>query len=121
LPDKIAQLDVEETRTAFRLLNEALEGQGKKLILFIDNLVALFNCFSKKDEGQMRETLSLCPNLRIVGSSAISIESFNRNDAAFYQFFQIVSLNGLKKSETEALLRKLGESLGKMKRNRLKR
>ncbi len=95
--------------TCFALLTEALHAEGKKLVLFIDNLGELFQKFSKKESQRLREILTTSADIRIIGASSTMIESFFQYDKPFYEFFKEIRLEGLNKEEAQKLLLELGE------------
>ena len=121
LIDKFEDMAEANPKKAINLLDSYLNKAKKKVILFIDNLVELFEYFSKDDEVIFREILTTNSNIRLIGGSAISLEAFYDNKAPFYQFFKIVTLKGLKKKDTEALLKKLAEHGGPEEEQKLAR
>ena len=102
----------EEAKSAFRLLNLKLESCEKKICLFVDNIVELFDNFSRNEKEILREVLSQNSNLRIIGASSVPLEPFYDHKEPFYQFFKVVVLNKLNKNETIELLKTLGKSVG---------
>jgi len=110
--DKIDQLKESEIKQLIAHINQALVNNHKKIILFIDNIAELFEQFNQVESELLREILTTNSNIRIIGGSAIRLESFFDNKAPFYQFFTIQTLKGLNKKETTALLNKLSEHAG---------
>ncbi|WCN13657.1 ATPase [Marinomonas mediterranea] len=110
--EDIEQEDGEDAKMAFKRLNNALNHQQQKIIIFIDNIAELFDHFSKIDIATLREVLSQCANLRIIGGSAISLENFYDHKDPFYQFFNVITLNSLSKQETLDLLLALAKVAG---------
>ncbi|MFT4925961.1 MAG: tetratricopeptide (TPR) repeat protein [Phenylobacterium sp.] len=112
LLDDIDALEATDPKQAINLLNSYLTKSQHKIILFIDNLVELFQNFNKKEEETLREVLITNNNIRLIGGSAISLEAFYDHQAPFYQFFNVITLKGLKKKDTIALLKKLSQHGG---------
>jgi Archaeal ATPase. len=110
--EDIEQEDGEDAKMAFKLLNNALNHQQQKIIIFIDNIAELFDHFTKVDIATLREVLSQSANLRIIGGSAISLENFYDHQHPFYQFFNVITLHSLSKQETLDLLLALAEVAG---------
>ena len=96
-------------RICFGLLVNALEKQGKKIILFIDNVGEMFKNFGDMESHRLREILMNCAQLRIVGATAVTLEASFRYEHAFYEFFRKETLGGLDKAETHNLLLQLAE------------
>ncbi|MDM8550864.1 AAA family ATPase, partial [Desulfobacterales bacterium HSG2] len=61
-------------RICFDMLENALETESKKIILFIDNMGEMFKNFSDMECRRLREILMNCPYLRIIGASAMVLE-----------------------------------------------
>jgi tetratricopeptide (TPR) repeat protein len=110
----------DDTKIAFKLLNNALTKNAKKIILFIDNIAELFDNFPSREKAILREVLSQNPNLRIIGGSAISLEAFYDHKDPFYQFFKVITLKQLTKKETIDLLTTLGEAAGNQELQKIK-
>ncbi|WP_392383727.1 AAA family ATPase [Marinomonas primoryensis] len=104
--------DGEDAKDAFKLLNNVLNKNQQKIIIFIDNIAELFDHFSKLDLAILREVLSQNANLRIIGGSAVSLENFYDHKHPFYQFFNVITLGKLTKNETLDLLLALAEAAG---------
>ncbi|QTL35748.1 AAA family ATPase [Pseudoalteromonas viridis] len=116
--DAIAGQDP-DPKAAIQLLSERLKKQDKRVVLFIDNLVELFENFNRKETEILREVLTTNPYFRLIGGSAVSLEAFYDNQAPFYQFFEVINLAGLDKPDTEALLRALASHSGEREEQRL--
>lgn len=94
----------------FNLLNDRLEEQGKKLILFMDNFGDVFSKFNKQEIQRFRTVLQTNVNFRIFAASSTVLEAFYDYKHPFYEFFKVTRLYGLDKGESEELLLKLGET-----------
>lgn len=119
LLDDIDALEETDPKQAVNLLNSYLRKNHNKIILFIDNLVELFQNFNTREEETLREVLITNNNIRLIGGSAVSLEAFYDNKAPFYQFFNIITLKGLKSKDTIALLKKLSEHGGPEEQQKL--
>jgi len=119
LLDQVESLEEIDPKQAFNILNSYLCKTEKKIILFIDNLVELFEHFNQKEQDTLREVLITNNNIRLIGGSSISLEAFYDYKAPFYQFFKVITLKGLKKKETTALLQKLSEHNGEEDQQKL--
>lgn len=117
--DRIDTLKESEVKHLISHINQGLVNNHKKIILFIDNIAELFEQFDQVESELLREILTTNNNIRIIGGSAIRLESFFDNKAPFYQFFTIQTLKGLNKNETTALLKKLSEHAGKKEQETL--
>ncbi len=93
----------------FQLLENRLKKNKKKLVLFIDNINDMFDKFKKKDCQRLREVLLQTSELRIIGSSSVSLEFHYQYNEPFYEFFRMPRLKGLSQTQTRTLLLKLGE------------
>jgi hypothetical protein len=115
----IHQLEDDEDyeRRCFQLLETNLKTNGKKIILFIDNIDEMLYKFSQKEHHRLREIFMESAELRVIGTSSVSLEFHHKYDKPFYQFFQMPTLKGLTTKETQTLLLKLGEYY---KRDRVK-
>jgi len=94
----------------FQLLNERLEKNGKKLILFIDNFGDIFSKFNKQEIQRLRTVLQTNSNLRFFGASSKILEAFYDTKHPFFEFFKVSRLRGLNKQESHDLLLKLGKT-----------
>lgn len=122
LSQEIESIDADEkteSEAAFKCINLRLNQHKKKIVLFIDNIVELFTHFTKTEKALLRETLSQNPNIRIIGGSAISLESFYDHKDPFYQFFNIVTLKALGKKDTRKLLTTLGKAAGEAEHKKI--
>jgi TPR repeat protein/nucleoside-triphosphatase THEP1 len=115
LPDvleaKIESTDYEEI--CFDLLKSALQNKNKKLLLLIDNFGVMVEKFTEREQRQLREILITCSDIRIIGASAVALESTFDYAKPFFEFFKIIDLPGLSKEEAVMLLLALGEKYHK--------
>lgn len=98
----------------YKLLIGALKNKGKKLILLIDNFSEMTEKFSRKDTQRLREVLTTCNSIRIIGASATALEYYFDYKQPFYEFFKVIKLKELNKEETIQLLKSLGKNYGSL-------
>ncbi|MBW3466874.1 tetratricopeptide repeat protein [Arthrospiribacter ruber] len=97
-------------KRCFDYLIEILQKNKKKLVIFFDNFGQLFlDNLKEKERRRLREILMHCSEIRIIGASAIVLQDLHDYSEPFYEFFQIVRLEGLTKEETFHLIEKLQE------------
>lgn len=109
-------------RLCFNFLIETLHERGKKLILFYDNFGELFlDNLKEKEKRRLREILIDCNEIRIIGASAVVINDLHDYSQPFFEFFQIIHLDGLSKEETYNLIAKLQEDCPQDRRIELKK
>lgn len=94
---------------AFKCLEIALKKEKKKLILLFDNIGQLLDKLTKREHQRLREVLIACPEIRVIGASAMVLEHTYDYSKPFYQLFHVITLEGLTQKETINLLLKLGE------------
>lgn len=106
-----AFIDFEDyEKRCFNYLVEVLQKNKKKLIIFFDNFGQLFlDNLREKEKRRLREILMHCSELRIIGASAIVLQDLHDYSEPFFEFFQIMRLEGLSKGETYQLIEKLQE------------
>ncbi|HLP12123.1 MAG TPA: hypothetical protein VK177_09350 [Flavobacteriales bacterium] len=101
-------------KRCFDYLLEVLKDKEKKIIIFFDNFSQLFlELLSEKEQHRLREILMTKSEIRIIGASANSVEDLYNYSKPFYEFFKIIRLEGLNKSETIELMQTLFRKSGK--------
>jgi len=85
------------------LLTTTAASLDRRLVLLVDNIDLIFDRIKKQDWA-LREALSSCPSLVLVGASASAVESAYTYGEAFYDFFRFHELEGLDLEETRALI-----------------
>ena len=95
---------------SFKILQNKLNLNNKKIVLFIDNFGDLVKKFGKQELQRLREVLLTSPDIRIVAASSVVLEFNYEYSEPFYEFFKVFRLQSLKKKEAENLLLKLGKS-----------
>ncbi len=94
----------------FDLVIDVLNKKQRKIVLLFDNFGELFlDNLDEQESHRFREILMNCPDIRIVAASAVVLESQNDYSEPFFDFFRVINLNGLSKTETFDLIRKLQE------------
>jgi len=111
LYDKMRDLEFDDDyeNRCFQLLEKYLKQNKKNLILFIDNIDAMFGKFTKKEHHRLREILIDSAEFRIIGASSVSLEFHYDYGKPFYEFFRMPQLKGLSQEETKTLLLSLGK------------
>ncbi|RZK25980.1 MAG: NACHT domain-containing protein, partial [Flavobacterium sp.] len=109
-------------KKCFEYFIEILRQNKRKLVLFFDNFGELFlDNLRDKEKRRLREILMDCNDVRIIGASAVVINDLHDYSQPFYEFFQIIRLEGLTKDETFELIGKLQESCEEDRKIDLKR
>jgi len=98
-----------DEETAYDIIESKLKENKKKVILFIENIDSLLRKFGKEGQQRLREVLSTSNNIRIIGSSTTYFDGIISYSDPFYDFFKVLQLNGLTKTETYKLLLRIGE------------
>ena len=99
----------EELEDAARdALLEQARSRGRKLLLLLDNADMVFSRIEGGD-WSLRRALQAHPELVVIGASATSMESTYKYDAAFFDFFATMRLDGLGPEEAVALVLRLAD------------
>ncbi len=93
----------------FSYLEKYVKSKNKKLLLLIDNIDELLGKLREKEQHRLREILISSPTFRIVGGSTKMIEQHYDYGRPFYEFFQIVRLQGLNQDECVRFLKVMGD------------
>ena len=108
---EISNLD-DHAEAAWDLIQNHLNKNEQKIIIFVDNLGELFKDFDDIEHAQLREVLSLHPQIRLIGGSSQLLEAHFDGAAPFYQFFKLVNLKPIDEAEMHELLRSLAKQTG---------
>jgi TPR repeat protein len=103
----------------FSFLDQYVKSKNKKLLLLIDNIDELLGKLKPKEQHQLREVLMSSSTFRIIGGSTKMLEQHYDYGKPFYEFFQIVRLQGLDKNESTRFLRTIGDESQRIKINRI--
>lgn len=103
---------VEDERDEERLAAYALAGlldfcqaSGKRLILFVENLDAVFNQVrEERDVHALRATLMERPDILLLGSANAVFDAILGRGEPFYEFFRIFTLEGLGSEDARRIL-----------------
>ncbi len=103
--------DTERLATyALAALLDFCEEQGKRLILFVENLDLVFSQLSdERDVHALREALMEHAEILLVGSANTVFEAIRSHGEPFYEFFRTVTLRGLERDECRQLLHALAD------------
>lgn len=96
-------------KLCFELLTDALQKNGKKIIIMLDNLNEILDNFSDIESHRFREILLTCSNIRFIGASSRPLEASYNYKHAFFDFFKLITLKQLDESETKHVLMELGK------------
>ena len=83
---------------------------GKRLILFVENLDAIFHQFrNEREVHQLRATLIERPDILLLGSANAVFEAIRGHGEPFYEFFRLIMLEGLGEADSRRILEALAE------------
>ena len=108
---QILKLD-DNAEKAWGLIQNCLDENKQKIIVFVDNLGELFKDFDEIEHAQLRKVLSLHPQIRLVGGSSQLLEAHFDVSEPFYQFFKLINLKPISETEMHELLRSLAKHTG---------
>lgn len=112
LYQQLLDLKSDDSSVAWELIRYYLDENGQKIIVFVDNLGELFQDFDDIEQAQLREALSLHPQIRLIGGSSQLLEAHYDGNAPFYQFFKLINLKSISEEEMHELLRSLAKQAG---------
>ena len=99
---------------AFAALMDFCQASGKQLILFVENLDAVFGQLRGEREAHaLRASLIECPNILLIGSANAVFDAIRSYGKPFYEFFRLFVLEGLEQEETLRILDALADGDGK--------
>jgi DNA polymerase III delta prime subunit len=91
------------SKTGYEIIHEFLKKENKQIILLLDNIDRVFYNI-EEGKALLRELLQNHKDLIIIGGSTEMSEDFWNYGDPFYQFFKIVRLEDLSKTEVFDLL-----------------
>lgn len=97
-------------RRAIDTILSSLKQHGKKLLLLIDNIGDLLKKLDDQEGKRLREVLLTTADIRLVGGTPTTIDQTHDYAKPFFEFFKVVHLEGLNKTEAIDLFLKLGEA-----------
>ena len=93
---------------ALAALMDFCRASGKRLILFVENLDAIFEQLrDEREVHALRASLIECPSILLVGSANAVFEAIRGHGEPFYEFFRLFMLEGLGREETLQILEAL--------------
>ena len=101
---------------AFETLEDRIKKSGKKIIVFIENIDELFKKIGVEGQQRLREVLLSSNYIRIIASSTTYFDAITDYDKPFFDFFKIIELKGLSKSECISVLLKIADQHGEKER-----
>ena len=103
--------DTERLATyALAALLDFCEEQGKRLILFVENLDLVFTQLGNEREVHaLREALMEHAEILLVGSANTVFDAIRSHGEPFYEFFRNITLRGLERHDCRQLLETLAE------------
>ncbi len=93
--------------TCFEWLNDYLDINSKRLVLFLDNFGDLLNRFGPIEHKRLRDIFHSTNNVQLVAASAQTLEYTYKYEEPFYEFFKTIRLEGLNREQVLQLLRQL--------------
>lgn len=93
----------------YEVLKNALKDNKKKIVLMIDNFGDMLKKFQEREHQRLREVLITSSDIRIIGASSVVMEFTYDYSKPFFEFFNIIHLEGLNHKDTVNLLLKLSE------------
>jgi Fe2+ or Zn2+ uptake regulation protein len=91
------------SKTGYTVISDFLKKENKQIILLMDNIDRVFKNIDD-DKALLRELLQNHKDLIIIGGSTEMSEDFWDYGDPFYQFFKVVRLEDLSKTEVQDLL-----------------
>ncbi len=93
---------------ALAALLDFCQQEGKRLLLFVENLDLLFGQLrDKREVHALRATLMEHSEILLIGSANAVFDAIQSDGEPFYEFFRLVKLRGLDQEECRELLRTL--------------
>ena len=93
---------------ALASLLDYCEDNGKRLILFVENLDLVFGQLrDEREVHALRATLIEHPEIMVIGSANAVFDAIRSHGQPFYEFFRLISLRGLNQKECSQLLESL--------------
>ena len=100
---------------ALSALMDFCRENGKRLILFVENLDALFGQLrDERDVHALRATLIERPDILLLGSANAVFEAIRSHGQPFYEFFRLFILEGLGQEDAHRILASLAGGEGRL-------
>lgn len=107
--EHIIEQEKDFEKKSFDFLQNFLLSKNKTALLFIENINFLFKKLSNTEKQRLKAILTSKAPIRIVGSSTSFADGHTDFADPFYNFLNIVTLDGLNQEECEKLLIKIGQ------------
>ena len=99
---------------ALSALMDFCRENGKRLILFVENLDAIFRQLrDERDVHALRATLIERPDILLLGSANAVFEAIRSHGQPFYEFFRLFILEGLEREDAHRILASLAGGEGR--------
>ena len=88
-------------------LQDFADREGKRLVLFVENLNMMFGDMADKNAGwRLRQTLQTEPRIVLLASATSRFDEMDNRDKALYDLFRVLTLRPLGTDDCAALWRK---------------
>ncbi len=115
--DALAEDEGDTQRLAAYALSSLLDfhqSSGKRLILFVENLDAVFGQLrSEREVHALRASLIERPEILLLGSANAVFEAIRSHGEPFYEFFRLFTLKGLEEADARRMLEAVAHSEGR--------
>ena len=115
--DSLAEEEGDTQRLAAYALAALLdfsEASGKRLILFVENLDAVFGQLRNEREiHALRASLIERPEILLLGSANAVFEAIRSHGEPFYEFFRLFTLEGLGQADARRMLKAVADCEGR--------
>ena len=99
---------------ALAALVDHCQASGRRLILFVENLDGILHQLRNEREAHaLRATLIERPEILLLGSANAVFDAIRSHAQPFYEFFRLVTLEGIGPEETARLLETLADREGR--------
>ena len=89
-------------------LQDFADREGKRLVLFVENLNMMFGDMADKNAGwRLRQTLQTEPRIVLLASATSRFDEMDNRDKALYDLFRVLTLRPLDTDDCAALWRKV--------------
>lgn len=99
-------------KESFRYIEDFIISKEKVAILFVENINFFLKKISESEKKRLKSLLISHSSFRIIGSCTSYNDGTIDFEDPFYDFFDIIQLDGLTQEECEKLLIKIGQQYG---------
>jgi len=107
--EKIIENEKDYEKKSFEFLQNFLISKDKTAILFVENINYFLKKLANSEKQRLKAILTSNSSIRIIGSSTSFTDGHTDFTDSFYNFLNIVPLDGLNQEECEKLLLKIGQ------------